>query len=101
MHWQEFVFKCQASQKFLHMQIPWATAGAERAREERLRQLSTRSNAAQQEPTIEEQLLSELLLANGDLLDVLRLHDDLEHIRVERETEERSRWETRMNPPVR
>jgi hypothetical protein len=48
------------------------------------------------ELTIEEQLLADLLGANEDLLDALRIYDDLKRIGIERQAEALSRQETRM-----
>jgi hypothetical protein len=99
---QEFFMKCQASQDFISMQIPWATAGADRSREEKAIQLSMQLDSPHSptELTIEEQLLAELLRSNEELLDVLRQYQDLERIGIEREAEERSRKETRMDRTV-
>lgn len=51
-------------------------------------------------PTLEEQLLGALLEANEALTSVLRVHDDLERIGIEREAMERSRQETRLDRSV-
>jgi hypothetical protein len=97
---QEFYIKCQASQDFIITQIPWATAGADRSREERIIQLSVMSEAEQNqlmnEQTVEEQLLSELLDAHEVLLESLRMYEDLQRIGMERQAEILSRQETRM-----
>lgn len=52
------------------------------------------------ELTAEEQLLGELLEANGALTSVLRDYDDIERIGIERETLERSRQEVRLDRTV-
>lgn len=96
---QEFFIKCQASQEFIAMQIPWATAGAERSREMILSGQILED--APGEATPEERLLAALLGANEDLIEALRMYDDLERIAAEREAEERSRKETRMDRTVR
>ncbi|KAF8267754.1 hypothetical protein EI94DRAFT_1729519 [Lactarius quietus] len=49
------------------------------------------------EITPEEQLLGDLLEANGALISVLRDYDDIERIGIERETLERSRQEVRLD----
>jgi len=51
-------------------------------------------------PTPEEQLLGALLEANEALTSVLRVHDDLERIGIEREAMERSRQEIRLDRSV-
>lgn len=109
-------------------QIPWATAGADRARaareaqQQQLHQQRTikRHNSpngpgapakpprnkqgngedSPVELTPEEKLLGELLEANGALTSVLRDYDDIERIGIERETLERSRQEVRLDRSV-
>lgn len=51
--------------------------------------------------TVEEELLAALLAANEQLTSVLRQYEDLEQVGIERETEERSRKETRIDRNVR
>ena len=51
-------------------------------------------------PTPEEQLLGALLEANEALTSVLRVHDDIERIGIEREAVERSRQEIRLDRSV-
>jgi hypothetical protein len=51
-------------------------------------------------PTPEEQLLGALLEANEALTSILRVHDDLERVGIEREAMERSRQETRLDRSV-
>ena len=110
-------------------QIPWATAGADRSRaareaqQQQLQQQRTikrrnspngpnatakpprnKQGAGEDSPvetTPEEQLLGELLEANGALTSVLRDYDDIERIGIERETAERSRQEVRLDRSVR
>jgi hypothetical protein len=53
------------------------------------------------EPTVQEQLLADLLGANEELLDALRMHNDLKQIGIERQAEINSRQETRMPRSVR
>ncbi|KIJ60449.1 hypothetical protein HYDPIDRAFT_139136 [Hydnomerulius pinastri MD-312] len=108
----EFLAKCRASQELIYTQIPWATAGAERSRDERIYSNGrTRSSThgslqdplfanmedAPAEPTVEEKLLAALLDANEALLSALRMYDDLARIAVEKATEEKSRRETKMD----
>ena len=50
--------------------------------------------------TIEEELLAALLSANQELTDALRVYEDLERVKIERDTERRSKKETRMDPRV-
>ena len=52
------------------------------------------------EQTVEEALLASLLMANADLLEALKQYDDLERVAIERQTEERSRREVRMERKV-
>lgn len=51
-------------------------------------------------PTPEEQLLGALLEANESLTSVLRVHDEIERIGIEREAMERSRQEVRLDRSV-
>ncbi|KAI0789425.1 hypothetical protein C8Q75DRAFT_765583 [Abortiporus biennis] len=112
---QEFYARCRASQELIFAQIPWASAGAERsraARDERdapgkkrrtspprtPRKHSDRDNTSI-ELTQEEQLLAALLSANEELTEALKIYDDLERMKVEKETEERSKRDTRMRRP--
>ncbi|KAH9039426.1 hypothetical protein EDB84DRAFT_1477955, partial [Lactarius hengduanensis] len=116
---KEWHAKCLTSQDLIAAQIPWATVGADRLRaareaqqQQQLQQQRTikhrnsphRQNQKQGngedspvEPTPEEQLLGALLEANGALTSVLRDHDDIERIGIERETLERSRQEVRLD----
>jgi hypothetical protein len=52
------------------------------------------------EQTVEEALLAALLMANADLMEALKQYDDLERVAIERQTEERSRKEVRMERKV-
>ena len=54
-----------------------------------------------QEATVEEQLLAALLSANEDLTGALRVYEELERLKIEKETQQRSKKETRMGPRVR
>ncbi|KAJ7239958.1 hypothetical protein B0H12DRAFT_72370 [Mycena haematopus] len=51
--------------------------------------------------TREEELLADLLAANEQLLEALKLYDDLKRVALEREVEDRSRGETRLDPRLR
>lgn len=115
---QEFYARCRASQELIYAQIPWASANAERSRQAAGREspVVRRKNSAGTprsnvlsivgEPedapglTVEEQLLAALLNANEELTEALRLYDDLERVKIEREAERRSKKETRMDPRV-
>jgi hypothetical protein len=50
--------------------------------------------------TVEENLLASLLAANADLIEALKQYDDLERVAIERQTEELSRKEVRMERQV-
>ena len=91
-----------ASQELIFAAIPWATAGADRSRAERVSDPLTQHDGEREsfEPTPEELLLSDLLGANADLVEALRLYEDLERVALERETEDRSRKDTRMDRRV-
>jgi hypothetical protein len=52
------------------------------------------------ELTVEEELLAALLESNEALLEALRVYDDLERVAVEREAEEISRRDVRMDRRV-
>lgn len=87
-------------------QISWATAQAERSREE-LRRMYLDENGMETRPiptSKEEELLAALLGANQDLLEAFRIYDDLELLRVaeqeELEVAERSRKETKLDRTV-
>ncbi|CAL1694920.1 unnamed protein product [Somion occarium] len=113
---KEFYARCRASQELIYAQIPWASANAERSRQAAGREspVVRRKNSAGTprsnvlsivgEPedapglTVEEQLLAALLNANEELTEALRLYDDLERVKIEREAERRSKKETRMDP---
>lgn len=104
---QEFFTKCRASQDLIQTQIPWASAGAERSRIRQLESLGPDSmrNGEELPPTREERLLGELLAANEELAEALRIYGDIERIGVETEAEkkarERSKVEVRVAPIVR
>ena len=107
---QEFYIKCRQSQEIIYAQIPWATAGAERSRanidQQRKR---TYSNASvpvpsahghgndTKEMTAEENLLAALLAANAEIIDALQQYDDLERVGMEREAQELSKRDVRMD----
>ncbi|GBE87135.1 hypothetical protein SCP_1003820 [Sparassis crispa] len=109
---REFYARCRASQELISAQIPWAFAGAERSRqatgraEVQHRDLrpsidSDHPTEESVELTPEEHLLAALLAANEDLMEALRVYDDLERVglerEIEREAEDRSRKETRID----
>ncbi|KAF8130908.1 hypothetical protein K438DRAFT_1886092 [Mycena galopus ATCC 62051] len=117
----EFHKKCIDSQELIFTQIPWASAGAERSRaakdsEERelARTRKTSANTlasingngslpdlATPVSTREEELLADLLAANEQLLEALKVYDDLKRVALEREVEDRSRGEVRLDPRLR
>lgn len=114
---QEFYAKCRSSQELIFAAIPWASAGAERSRRaegrDGIQQKRSHSGGDPTQPrlipgqeehyelTVEERLLAELLAANEELTAALRQYDDLERVGIERDTEERSKKETRIDRNVR
>ncbi|TBU59887.1 hypothetical protein BD310DRAFT_947657 [Dichomitus squalens] len=114
---KEFYARCRASQELISAQIPWAFAQAERSREaagrptEAAKARETRASVDRdrdQPPsspkkdkdehlTTEEKLLAAILAANEELLEALRLYDDLERVGIERDAEERSKRDIRMD----
>lgn len=117
---QEFYARCRASQELIQAQIPWASANAERSRvaagrgspQEQIRvrsagdpnqpQAVRRSDSGEQpiKLTREEELLAALLASNEELTEALKLYEDLERVGIERETEERSKKEIRIDRSV-
>ncbi|KAK7695193.1 hypothetical protein QCA50_002383 [Cerrena zonata] len=112
---KEFYARCRASQELIFAQIDWASANAARSRQDAGREsphIQRKNSAGTPRPhvnsvasepedrtlTVEEQLLAALLSANQELTDALRVYDDLERVKIEREAERRSKKETRMNP---
>ncbi|KAF7345122.1 Kinase-like protein [Mycena venus] len=101
----EFYQKCIDSQEIISTQIHWASVSAERSRTaEEERERTDTNNAGPSDwsapsstYTFEEALLADLLTANEQLTEVLRLYDDLERVAFEREAEERSRGEGHMD----
>lgn len=80
---QEFHVRCRASQELIFAQIPWATAGAERSRDLMTVIAEKRSDShpkAPPEATTEEQLLAALLVANEEIIEALRLYDDMQRM---------------------
>ncbi|KAI0340677.1 EF-hand [Trametopsis cervina] len=63
----EFLKKCQSAQTYMTTTIPWATAEAERSH----------GRGPHNGDTKEEQLLAELLAVNEEIMDALKLFDDL------------------------
>lgn len=114
---QEFYAKCRSSQELIFAAIPWASAGAERSRRaegrDGVQQKRSHSGGDPTQPrsiqgqeehyelTVEERLLAELLAANEELTAALMQYDDLERVGIERDTEERSKKETRIDRNVR
>ena len=101
--------KCITSQERVASQIPWATSVAERSRDELENSTVASAPKTNQLPeplaTKEEELLATLLAANQALFESIRMHDELQHLaaaeRVEREVEERSRIDTKLDRSVR
>ncbi|KAI8972553.1 hypothetical protein BD414DRAFT_517884 [Trametes punicea] len=112
---KEFYARCRASQELISAQIPWAAAQAEKSREAKeraeARPKEGRHSADRDRPpsspkkekpdterlTTEEKLLAAILKANEELLEALRQYDDLERVGIERDAQERSKKETRMD----
>ncbi|KII83855.1 hypothetical protein PLICRDRAFT_47049 [Plicaturopsis crispa FD-325 SS-3] len=95
---KEFYTKCRASQELIYAQIPWASAGAEHSRLANGRpDRNPGHDTSPVELTVEEKLLAALLEANEDLLEALRVYDDLERLAVERDVEKMSRNEVKMD----
>ncbi|KAI0351610.1 hypothetical protein OH77DRAFT_1429431 [Trametes cingulata] len=115
---KEFYARCRASQELISAQIPWAFAQAEKSREAAAaakaadpKPRETRRSVERERPpsspkkersesehlTTEEKLLAAILAANEELLEALRQYDDLERVGIERDAQERSKKETRMD----
>ncbi|KAF8183813.1 kinase-like domain-containing protein [Mycena galopus ATCC 62051] len=97
----EFYKKCIDSQEVISTQIQWATATAERNRvaadEPPSEAPLALTPGATFELTREEALLAELLAANEQLTETLKLYDDLERVAFEHLVEQRGRQDQRMN----
>lgn len=95
---REYHDKCQSSQALLASQIDWATSQAKRLRE--LQELPPDSMPDPPHPHA-EQLLEAILGANHELAEALRIYDDLQRVgeeaMLEREVEERSRRDIRLD----
>ncbi|KAG1774690.1 hypothetical protein EV702DRAFT_974381, partial [Suillus placidus] len=119
----EFLTKCRGSQELIYTQIPWASAGAERSRNDRERNAEgngrTKSqldvqfssppsrdqdakfyNADGEEQTLEEELLGALLDANEALFGALRMYDDVMRVAEERVAVEISMKDVKMDRRV-
>ncbi|KIJ47354.1 hypothetical protein M422DRAFT_45885 [Sphaerobolus stellatus SS14] len=102
----EWYRKCNNSREFIMAQIPWATAQADRSREE-IRGIYLAEHPGVDPAQIslpttrEEELLAALLAALEDLQEAFRIYEDLERLgwaeMEEKEVQERSRKETRMD----
>ncbi|CAE6538926.1 unnamed protein product [Rhizoctonia solani] len=94
---KEFRGKCMKSQEIIAAQIDWATAAADRAREDQ----HPPKGLGEIVPTVEEQLLHALVTAHGELNDVFKTYDDLERIAISNrevaEAEERSKVDFRLD----
>ncbi|KAG2035483.1 hypothetical protein BDR03DRAFT_962355 [Suillus americanus] len=120
----EFLAKCRGSQELIYTQIPWASAGAERSRNERERNAEGNGrtktqpdiqfssppsrdyhgtdaklyiNAEGEEQTLEEELLGALLDANEALIGALRMYDDIMRVVEEQVAVEISRRDVKMD----
>ncbi|KAJ7251204.1 hypothetical protein C8J57DRAFT_1723124, partial [Mycena rebaudengoi] len=99
---KEFYTKCRASQEFIFAQIPWASVGAERSRvakdlEEKEKALQRMRKNGGMPNGEQHDAARHLLAANAKLIEALQLYDDLERVAIEREAEDRSRTEFRMD----
>ncbi|KDR74102.1 hypothetical protein GALMADRAFT_250888 [Galerina marginata CBS 339.88] len=110
---KEFYIKSRASQELIFAQIPWASASAERSKQNQQNQRHARKrtlsndlnttlavkdrSASPDDLTQEEKLLAALLAANEELLGALGQYEDLERVAMERRAEEKSRKEMRMD----
>ncbi|KAI0632879.1 hypothetical protein C8Q77DRAFT_1058522 [Trametes polyzona] len=121
---KEFYARCRASQELISAQIPWAFAQAEKSRQaagrtdappkegrrssertergergerERAPSSPKKDKPDQENLTTEEKLLAAILAANEELLEALRQYDDLERVGIERDAQERSKKEVRMD----
>ncbi|KAJ7794776.1 hypothetical protein B0H14DRAFT_2922184 [Mycena olivaceomarginata] len=113
--------KCVDSQELIFTQLPWAAEysrkQAEEKKRERVRTGKSSSNTlnwmnpdgngsvpdlslSTPVPTVEE-LLAVLLASNEQLLEAIKLFDDLKRAAGERDVENRSQREVRMDPRVR
>ncbi|KAF9446534.1 hypothetical protein P691DRAFT_803828 [Macrolepiota fuliginosa MF-IS2] len=98
---REFYHKCRASQELIFAQVPWATAEAEKSIQDRdARSKSKETNGDVNEITKEEQLLNEILDANGELLEALNQYEDMDRVAMERKAEYRSMRENRIDRRV-
>lgn len=88
---QEFHQKCMNSHELIFAQIPWATAQAEKSRVEALEQGEVVKE------TEAEKLLAAILRTNGELQDALRMYEDLTRVGLERQAEEKSKYDWRMD----
>ncbi|KAG1875806.1 hypothetical protein F4604DRAFT_1762099 [Suillus subluteus] len=120
----EFLVKCRGSQELIYTQIPWASAGAERSRNEREKNAegngrtktqpdiqfnspSSRDyhgtdaklyiNAEGEQQTLEEELLDVLLDTNEALIGALRMYDDIMRVVEEQVAVEISRRDVKMD----
>ncbi|KAG2081427.1 hypothetical protein BD769DRAFT_1784146 [Suillus cothurnatus] len=121
----EFLAKCRGSQELIYTQIPWASAGAERSRNDRERNAEGNGraksqpdvqfssppsrdyhgmdakiyvNAEGEEQTLEEELLVALLDANEVLFGVLRMYDDVMRLAEEQEAVEIGNRDVKIDP---
>ncbi|KAG1852631.1 hypothetical protein C8R48DRAFT_724285 [Suillus tomentosus] len=119
----EFLTKCRASQELIYTQIPWASAGAERSRNDREKNAEGNGRTKSQpdiqfssppsrdyhgmdtqfsitegeKQTSEEELLGALLDANEALFGALRMYDDVVRLAEEQAAVEISRRDVKMD----
>lgn len=89
---QEFYAKCRMSQELIYAQIPWASAGAERSRNQQ-DELRANGHSTLQQTTQEELLLAEILRSNEELTDALRMYDEMRERQEALEAQQLSRME--------
>ncbi|KAG6906988.1 hypothetical protein DXG01_011064 [Tephrocybe rancida] len=82
---KEFYSECRSSQEIIVAQIPWASWTAERSRFARDPEALMEAHTEEQrlEETTQEKLLSSLLSANANLLNVLTKYDDMKSAAME------------------
>ncbi|TCD68237.1 hypothetical protein EIP91_011306 [Steccherinum ochraceum] len=83
---QEFLGRCRSSQDLIFSQINWASAQAEQSRRK----------ASSSKETQEEKLLAELLGANEELLEAIKMYTDLERVGIEQGALERAKAEQKL-----
>ncbi|KAG8913249.1 hypothetical protein FRC00_002796 [Tulasnella sp. 408] len=97
---REFYLKCMHSQEIITAQIPWATAQSERARAAFLQQHPEAADNPQAQ-TVEEELLSEILMAHQELEEAFKMYEENEKLAAQereiRKVQERSKVGMRLD----